>query len=242
MAPERFALLYEARATQPLMSSCSEELEANGYTVVAGVIDATLCARIAASLSTDGMAGSRRLLQNTLVRDAVAQLRVRSPISSLLPRNAVAAQCTLFSKSDAANWSVPPHQDSSIPVMEHVKDEACKGWSLKEGLIFVQPPTELLKQLLAVRIELDGTPPPAGELCVVPGSHLLGRLSAAQASIVARRQGMRACAVPQAGALVMRPLLIHASTKAPNGIVRRVLHLLFGPSRLPHGLRWAQTV
>jgi hypothetical protein len=36
----------------------------------------------------------------------------------------------------------------------------------------------------------------------------------------------------------MRPLLLHASSKAINGPPRRVLHFVFGPSHLPEGFRW----
>jgi hypothetical protein len=47
------------------------------------------------------------------------------------------------------------------------------------------------------------------------------------------------CVVPRGGVLAMRPLLVHASKKAMPGVVRRVLHFLFGPPKLPHGLEWS---
>jgi len=39
--------------------------------------------------------------------------------------------------------------------------------------------------------------------------------------------------------LLMRPLLLHASSKSSGSSRRRVLHFLFGPPVLPCGLRWA---
>lgn len=39
-------------------------------------------------------------------------------------------------------------------------------------------------------------------------------------------------------ALLMRPLVLHASSKASAPGRRRVLHFLFGPSELPFGLSW----
>jgi hypothetical protein len=39
--------------------------------------------------------------------------------------------------------------------------------------------------------------------------------------------------------LVMRPLVLHASSKATGTSKRRVLHILFGPPELPYGLEWA---
>ena len=43
-------------------------------------------------------------------------------------------------------------------------------------------------------------------------------------------------------ALLMRPLLLHASTRINGGGNRRVLHFLFGPPNLPFGLQWHTTV
>ena len=46
------------------------------------------------------------------------------------------------------------------------------------------------------------------------------------------------CPVPAGGALLMRPLLQHASSKSSSGKPRRVLHFVFAPRALPHPLRW----
>jgi hypothetical protein len=48
--------------------------------------------------------------------------------------------------------------------------------------------------------------------------------------------------VPQGGALVMKPLLLHASPKATGATPRRVLHFVFGPLKLPLGLEWRDAV
>jgi hypothetical protein len=220
----------------------SAAIESQGYAVVENAVGASLCDELARAFPAGEKAGSRRLLEHSVVAEAVAHLRSRSPVASLLPHHAVAVQCTLFSKSDAANWLVPAHQDLGIPVAGRVDDEACAGWSEKEGRLFVQPPVAVLERLLAVRVQLDDAPPRAGELRVAAGSHRLGRLPARDVAAVAARRPMKACVVPRAGALVLRPLLVHASGKAPAGVVRRVLHLLFGPPELPYGLRWANTL
>ena len=41
-------------------------------------------------------------------------------------------------------------------------------------------------------------------------------------------------------ALVLRPLLLHASSKGNGHSRRRVLHFVFGPRELPCGLRWPE--
>lgn len=221
------------------MLTTHANLQEDGFACVPLAIPEALCAEIGQSVATGGVAGSRLLLGEPLVAQAVQYLRSSSPVSALLPANAVAVQCSLFSKSTASNWLVPPHQDLSIPVAEHVPASELGGWSEKEGLLFVQPPAEVLSQLVAVRIQLDPPSPNSGELHVAPGTHRLGRIAAARVSSLSPISSMHVCVVPRAGALVMRPLLVHASRKAATGTLRRVLHLLFGPPVLPHGLRWA---
>jgi hypothetical protein len=222
------------------MPSADDSLEANGFACVPLAVTEALCAELRESFAA--AESSRCLLREPLVALAVQHLRTASPVAGLLPANAVAVQCSLFSKSAAANWLVPPHQDLSIPVAEHVPSAACGGWSEKQGLLFVQPPSELLAQLVAVRIQLDAPSLHSGELRVAPGTHRLGRVPASQVSSVASTSSMQACVVPRGGALVMRPLLVHASRKAAPGTLRRVLHLLFGPPVLSHGLRWGHAV
>ena len=39
--------------------------------------------------------------------------------------------------------------------------------------------------------------------------------------------------------MAMKPLLLHASSKAMGDGPRLVLHFVFGPPDLPEGLRWA---
>ena len=224
------------------MLTADASLEEDGFTCVPLAIPEVLCARIRESVAFSDVAGSRLLLREPLVSQAVQHLRISSPVAALLPANAVAVQCSLFSKSAASNWLVPPHQDLSIPVAEHVPASELGSWSEKEGLLFVQPPAELLSQLVAVRIQLDSPSPHSGELRVAPGTHRLGRIAAAHVTRVAPISAMHACVVPRAGALIMRPLLVHASRKAAVGTVRRVLHLLFGPPLLSNGLWWADAL
>ena len=105
----------------------------------------------------------------------------------------------------------------------------------------MQPPVETLEQLVALRLHIDDCGAADGPLDVVAGSHRDGRLDDAQAVALRDARGTVACPVPRGGAMPMRPLLLHASSKATGASRRRVLHFLFGPPELPCGLRWAAT-
>jgi hypothetical protein len=50
------------------------------------------------------------------------------------------------------------------------------------------------------------------------------------------------CTVPKGGALIMRPLLLHASSACAIPKSRRVIHLEFASAELPQGLDWNDKV
>jgi ectoine hydroxylase-related dioxygenase (phytanoyl-CoA dioxygenase family) len=168
----------------------------------------------------------------------MSEWRKHPQLAGALPAGHVAMQCTYFAKSVSRNWLVPVHQDLSIPVAERVDEPTLAGWSEKEGQLFVQAPREVLESLVAVRLHLDRCGEEDGPLQVVPGSHRDGVLSAEAAVQVRRAQGVVSCLAEQGDAVVMKPLLLHASSKATGTSQRRVLHFLFGPPSLPHGLQW----
>ena len=222
-----------------------EQFSELGFAVVPDVLSVTEAERLIAlllPLSTPGRS-SRTLLNAPWCRDLARSLRRQQPtIARLLPELAVAVQCTLFSKSPKGNWLVALHQDLSIPVSARMSCPECTGWSEKEGDIFVQPPLSVLESLLAVRVHVDPCPSDAGALRVVPGSHRFGRLGGTEPAEMRAAQGETVVSAAQGAALLMKPLLLHASSKAAQDATRRVLHFLFGPRELPCGLQWALAV
>ena len=220
------------------------DFEAQGFAVIPHVMDDAACDLIAGNLEALEMAaaGSRRLLEQRWCAELARRLRAHARIAPLLPRGAVAVQCTFLAKTPTRNWLVALHQDLSIPVRERVASECCSGWSEKEGQLFVQAPEVVLSELIAVRLHVDECPADSGALRVVPGSHVLGRLDPKDAERIRNERGERVVPVGRGGVLAMRPLLLHASSKAARPHVRRVLHFLFGPRELSLGLRWKAVV
>ena len=222
------------------MDWITAQLEEDGYAVIPDVLGLDDLSRIERFIDADGngMAGIRRLIDRPWCRELADRLTGDTRLSGALPADARPVQCTLFVKSTASNWLVSIHQDLSIPVAERVDNPEYHGWSKKEGELFVQPPVSILNDMVAVRLHLDDCDECNGALRVVHGSHRLGRLTAAEATGVRNAQGEVCVRVPRGGAMVMKPLLLHASSKVSINNRRRVLHFVFGPASLPSPLCW----
>jgi len=222
----------------------NNDFQFNGFAIIPKLFSLQQCEQWTAQISPllQTSAGTRGLLSLNWCGALVKQLREHAALSNILPADFVAVQCTYFEKSQARNWLVSVHQDLSIPVANFVEHPALQGWSEKEGQLFVQAPRALLEKMLAIRVHLDPCLAQDGALRVIPKSHLLGRLSADEAIAVRKNSQEILCAVEQGGALVMRPLLLHASSKSSGRGLRRVLHFLFAPRDPAYGLQWQQAV
>jgi ectoine hydroxylase-related dioxygenase (phytanoyl-CoA dioxygenase family) len=76
-------------------------------------------------------------------------------------------------------------------------------------------------------------------LRVIPGSHVSGKLPERAIQDIAERCETFTCAMSRGGALMMRPLLLHASSAASIPGHRRVLHFDYAAVTLPDGMDWA---
>ncbi len=183
--------------------------------------------------------GIRRLLELVPAVRALAESEVlRALVEPILGDKASVVRGIFFDKTPVANWKVPWHQDTMIAVRAKNDVAGFSAWSVKAGVIHTQPPVEVLASILTVRLHLDDTDETNGALRVIPGSHLHGLLSDAAIQQWKAQQPAVTCAVPSGGALLMRPLLLHASSVAAQPMHRRVLHLEYSAMDLPDGLAW----
>jgi ectoine hydroxylase-related dioxygenase (phytanoyl-CoA dioxygenase family) len=172
------------------------------------------------------------------IADLACSSAVRSLVEPVLGPNCFAVRGILFDKTPSANWKVPWHQDVSIAVKERLEVEGFGPWSIKDGVTHVQPPVAILEQMLTVRLHMDDCFASNGPLRVLPGSHVLAKLSPSQ--VAALRDSIPAvhCVAPSGSALVMRPLILHASSVATSPAHRRVVHIEYSACELPCGLEW----
>jgi hypothetical protein len=226
------------------MHTTLRALDTDGYAVAPNLVaprETAAVARVLRRVQLRG-AGTRNLLRQPWCRALVQRIRARLVNLNVLAASSVAVQCTLFDKTPERNWLVAFHQDLSIPVRARVHSARLGAWSEKEGEHFVQVPPEILESLLAVRVHIDDCDLENGPIRFVAGSHRRGRLSTIAARELRATVGEEACPAKNGDAILMRPLTLHASSKASAPRQRRVLHILFGPPSLPYELDWKHVV
>jgi ectoine hydroxylase-related dioxygenase (phytanoyl-CoA dioxygenase family) len=115
-------------------------------------------------------------------------------------------------------------------------------WTRKAGIPHVRPPVGVLERMVTLRVHLDDCGPGQGPLRVLPGSHREGRLTAEATRDRLDRFPAVDCTVPGGGVVMIRPLLLHASSAATEPRRRRVIHLEYAIDALPGGVEWFETV
>lgn len=174
-----------------------------------------------------GEAGTRCLLDIPLVRDVAVGLRRQLVTKGFLPPDAVAIQAIAFDKTSAANWKVTWHQDVMFPFQRPVQTQGFDLPTKKKGVDYARAPRNVLEELLAVRLHLDPCEASNGPLRVSPGSHIHGILRSTDIQEYLRRHGEIVCVAKPGEALLMKPLLLHASSPAEEPGHRRVIHIVY---------------
>jgi ectoine hydroxylase-related dioxygenase (phytanoyl-CoA dioxygenase family) len=228
------------------------DLVTSGFAIVPDVLNEVAVAELREAVaieeaSTDGASAGRiyamrNLFRVPAVQAAAASPAIRALVEPHLGRECFAVRALFFDKLPEANWKVPWHQDVSIAVVRQAVSEEFGPWSVKAGVPHVQAPAPLLERMLTVRLHLDTCGAENGPLRAVVGSHRHGKLTAAQIEALREQSREVVCLVDSGGALLMRPLLLHASSPSQAPGHRRVVHIEFANFTLPDGLEWHDMV
>ena len=201
----------------------------NGYAIVSQVVTAEEIRRLLHSLeglaAHRSRAGVRHLLNNPAVAEWATDRRMLGIAQSVLGSDAFPFKATLFDKSSDANWLITWHQDTALPLRHKHETPGWGPWSTKEGVTYSHAPASALERVVALRLHFDDSDQENGPLRVIPGSHRQGVLSDQQVETVVGQREHVTCLVEQGGVIVMRPLLVHASSKSQSDKPRRVLHI-----------------
>lgn len=226
------------------------DLEENGYSILSDFYSDKEISEIVTCLQNSEQSGTSFLITKDLV--AIRQLIKNVPdlsdllfnekltelISNLSQSNYFLTKSIYFDKPIQSNWFVAYHQDLSISVDKKADLKNYVNWTFKKGQYGVQPPIEVLKDTITIRIHLDKTDNGNGALKVIPKSHLNGIIRVESKNWNIKNEFI--CEVEKGGVMLMKPLTIHASSRTTNGKQRRVIHLEFNKHKLAEPLAWLE--
>lgn len=214
-------LYSDAEITKIL--SCIESAEQNGNSF----------------LKTKDLFAIRQLFKNVPeLTDLVFNAKLIELIAELSESNYFLTKAIYFDKPPESNWFVAYHQDLSISVDKKAELENYTNWTFKKGQYGVQPPIEILEDTITIRIHLDDTNRENGALKVIPKSHLSGIIRNDSDKWNIGNEVI--CDVRKGGAMLMKPLTLHASSRTTNGKQRRVIHLELNKHKLTEPLEWLE--
>jgi len=144
-----------------------------------------------------------------------------------------------FDKTPSENWLVPWHQDKTIALNKKENISGWGPWSIKDSTHHVQPPLEVLNKMVTFRLHLDNTNENNGCLKVIPKSHELGILTQEQLIEITKTNESCICEAKEGDLLIMKPHILHSSSKSLNPSHRRVVHVEYSNYQLPAELKWA---
>jgi ectoine hydroxylase-related dioxygenase (phytanoyl-CoA dioxygenase family) len=191
MAAKRSTMEITSRNTYEELAST---VERDGFAIISSRLDDSLIKRLSESLD-DTQYGQRKLLREPIIQELARSQEVRRVVESALGVSCFAVKGILFNKTQQSNWKVPWHQDLTITVQSRAEVEGFGPWTIKGGVLNVQPREDVLRGILAIRIHLDANDHHNGPLRAIPGSHKHGRLTAKQIANWNKSEAV-ACMVP----------------------------------------------
>jgi len=144
-----------------------------------------------------------------------------------------------FDKTAENNWLVPWHQDRTIALNKKVDIATWGRWSIKDGVHHVQPSVDVLDKMVTFRVHLDDSDKDNGCLNVIPRTHTYGLLSSDEIHNITAKKVSVCCEVKAGDIVLMRPHILHASSKCDEPNHRRIVHIEYSDYVLPSGLKWA---
>ncbi|MBS2005052.1 MAG: phytanoyl-CoA dioxygenase family protein [Candidatus Obscuribacterales bacterium] len=222
-----------------------------GYSLRKGVLNASQVDQILAAIEHAkvsatvrkrgaGVFAMRHLLKEVPEVCQIAEsATILNMVKEILGPTAFPVRAVLLDNDPDAAWYLNWHQDLHIGVKKRVDAPGFSAWSVKNGILHVQPPVEYLSRMLTVRIHLDDCQPQDGALEVIPSSHYTGVLSKKRIDDMDAKGSYQVCAARSGDVLLMRPLLVHRSSTARDEGHRRIVHIEYTSRMLPDGLEWA---
>lgn len=235
-----------------IIKSQKMEIEENGFTTIDNIytdkeieqilwnIDQTNQTKETFRKSADLFAIRQFLKEIPEIRNLVLNEKLNNVVGRLFGKNYFVVKSIYFDKPETSNWYVSYHQDLTISVDKKVELENFGPWTTKQNQFAVKPPIHILENNYTIRIHLDDTDKNNGALKVIPKSHL--KKIYRPENINWTTETEVTCAVKKGGIMVMKPLILHSSSRTTNNKKRRVIHIEFSNQELPTDLKWAERI
>lgn len=175
----------------------------------------------------------------TSVKKLVDSSLLRNTAKNFLVGEPQMVRVIIFDKTPDKNWLVTWHQDKTITVTDQADIPGWGPWTVKDGINHVQPDIRVLEDMITLRIHLDDANEGNGCLKVIPKSHHLGILTKEEQGHVVCESEAYICSVKSGDLLLIRPHLLHSSSKGSAPSHRRIVHVEYSSFKLPEGLEWA---
>ena len=205
-----------------------------GFAVYDDIFDPAEMARVLDALEQSRIvrkkAGARHIIRVSAVSVLANDSRLVNIASRLLGSSAFPFRATLFDKSFSTNWLVSWHQDTALPIAKRTDHPGWGPWTLKNGVLHAIAPASALEKVVALRVHLDESTAENGPLRVLPRSHAGGVLDHESIRRLAGTTPQTECTTRIGGVVAMRPLVVHASSKARVDRPRRVIHVEYASS------------
>lgn len=226
------------------------QIEQDGFTIIEGIFRIEEAEAIGEKIAETDLSGHSFRKQTALyairkilkeipdIKPFIFSERFKSVIAELLGSDFCLIKSIYFDKPEKSNWFVAYHQDLMISVDKKLAIEGFGPWTIKPEQVAVQPPVDILNSMVTIRIHLDDTDENNGALKVIPGSHQQGVIPQETISSFLHKEVI--CRVRKGGIMVMKPLLLHSSSRTTNNQRRRVIHLEFSNQVLPENLQWSE--
>ena len=192
---------------------------------------------LASDYPTHGIRNAEKKLAS--VRRLVDSNLLREKAESFLSGWPEIVRVMVFDKTPDKNWLVTWHQDKTISVSDKADIPGWGQWTVKDGINHVQPDLKVLEDMVTFRIHLDDANESNGCLKVIPKSHNLGILNKDVQDRLVSESEVYICTATSGDLLVMRPHLLHSSSKGCAPSHRRIVHVEYSSFKLPMGLAWA---
>jgi ectoine hydroxylase-related dioxygenase (phytanoyl-CoA dioxygenase family) len=144
-----------------------------------------------------------------------------------------------FDKSRENNWALGWHQDRTIPVASRHNVTGFNRWTIKQGIQHVEPPFDIIADMVTLRLHLDGVSPSNAPLRIAPGSHRRGLILEQDYEETVEECGEFVCLAEAGDIWAYSTPILHASHAAESSLSRRVIQIDYSAVDLPQPLEWA---